>query len=132
MSGDYGASEGYTGTNLDLRNAPEDTVYTLAADQVYMEFIPLYTPNERHDAEEEQHLASTADYLEGQPVGMADVKIGQLYELVFTNTAGGSPALELSLHHVVGASVQDGALHALTFCSCRCVQACTGTACLIL
>jgi jasmonic acid-amino synthetase len=73
LTSDYGASEGWIGSNLNLKVAPEFAAYAILPQIAYFEFIPF------------AQIDGTEVELE--PVGLTDVKIGEEYELVMTNPA---------------------------------------------
>ena len=74
VTSDYGASEGWIGSNLNPKVAPEFAAYAILPQIAYFEFIPF------------AQIDGTEVELE--PVGLTDVKIGEEYELVMTNPAG--------------------------------------------
>ncbi|XP_021748556.1 jasmonic acid-amido synthetase JAR1-like [Chenopodium quinoa] len=67
---DYAASEGWIGANINPRSPPEEVTFAVIPNIGYYEFIPL---NEG---------------AEPKPVGLADVKLGEEYEIILTNFAG--------------------------------------------
>ncbi|OIT29405.1 PREDICTED: jasmonic acid-amido synthetase JAR1-like isoform X2 [Nicotiana attenuata] len=73
QSADYGSSEGWIGANVNPKLPPEQVTYTVLPNIGYFEFIPL-----RGDL----------DGLEPTPVSLAEVKLGEEYEIVVTNFAG--------------------------------------------
>uniref|UniRef100_A0A0D6R433 GH3 auxin-responsive promoter n=1 Tax=Araucaria cunninghamii TaxID=56994 RepID=A0A0D6R433_ARACU len=75
ISADYGATEGWIGANIDPTTSPEDTIFTVVPSLAFFEFIPLQWHQEDWKVESE-------------PVGLTEVKVGQIYEVAFT-TAGG-------------------------------------------
>ncbi|XP_050237756.1 jasmonoyl--L-amino acid synthetase JAR4 [Mercurialis annua] len=75
LSADYGASEGWIGANVNPLLPPELATFAVVPDIGYFEFIPLRDNGE-------------CIYTEPKPVGLADVKIGEEYEIIVTNYAG--------------------------------------------
>lgn len=73
MSADYGSSEGWIGANVNPKLPPELVTYAVLPNIGYFEFIPLRV---------------NLDGLEPTPVGLAEVKLGEEYEIVVTNFAG--------------------------------------------
>ncbi|KAG8386230.1 hypothetical protein BUALT_Bualt03G0127300 [Buddleja alternifolia] len=69
----YASSECYFGVNLNPLCEPDDVSYTLIPTMCYYEFLPVHRNNEK----EQQEV-----------VDLADVKLGQEYELVVTTYAG--------------------------------------------
>ncbi|KAL8136399.1 hypothetical protein V2J09_002400 [Rumex salicifolius] len=80
MGMDYGATEGWVATNIHPRSPPEDINFTLIPNIAYFEFIPLDEIKARKDG--------LGDGPGLNPVGMTEVKVGQTYEIVFTNFQG--------------------------------------------
>ncbi|XP_058728192.1 jasmonoyl--L-amino acid synthetase JAR4-like [Vicia villosa] len=74
LTSDYGASEGWIGSNVNPNVAPEFATYAILPQIAYFEFIPI------------AQLDGTQVKLE--PVGLTQVKIGEEYEIVITNFAG--------------------------------------------
>ena len=74
LTSEYGSSEGWIASNVNPKVAPEFATYVVLPQIAYFEFIPL------------SQLDGTKVELE--PVGLTDVKIGEDYEVVFTNPAG--------------------------------------------
>ena len=64
ISGDYGASEGWVGCNIDPTVPPEQVTYTVLPNTGYFDFIPL----EKATGEETENNDST-HYIESEPVG---------------------------------------------------------------
>ncbi|XP_059312514.1 jasmonoyl--L-amino acid synthetase JAR4-like isoform X1 [Lycium ferocissimum] len=73
LSADYGSSEGWIGANVNPKLPPELVTYAVLPNIGYFEFIPL---------------RGNLDGLEPTPVGLAEVKRGEEYEIVVTNFAG--------------------------------------------
>ncbi|PON42228.1 GH3-like hormone conjugating enzyme [Parasponia andersonii] len=72
LSADYGSSEGWIGANVNPKLPPELATYVVLPNIGYFEFIPI-TDN----------IGS-----ETRPLGLTEVKIGEEYEILFTNYAG--------------------------------------------
>lgn len=72
LSADYGSSEGWIGANVNPKLPPELATYVVLPNIGYFEFIPI------------------ADDIgsETKPLGLTEVKIGEEYEILFTNYAG--------------------------------------------
>jgi jasmonic acid-amino synthetase len=83
ISADYGASEGYVGCNIDPTVPPEQVTYAVLPNTGYYEFIPL----EKSTGEEMENSASS-HYIESGPVGLTEVEVGKIYEVVLTTFAG--------------------------------------------
>lgn len=71
---DYGSSEGWVAANVNPRSPPEDATFAVLPNIGYFEFIPL----------KETRNGGT----EPKPVGLAEVKVGEEYEIIITNFAG--------------------------------------------
>ncbi|XP_058745535.1 jasmonoyl--L-amino acid synthetase JAR6-like [Vicia villosa] len=74
LTSEYGASEGGIASNVNPKVPPEFATYCLLPQIAYFEFIPL--------------AQLDANQVELKPVGLTDVKIGEEYEILFTNPAG--------------------------------------------
>ncbi|KAJ4831523.1 Jasmonoyl--L-amino acid synthetase jar4 [Turnera subulata] len=72
MCGDYGASEGWIAANVNPNLPPESATFAVLPDIGYFEFIPA-----------NEHICT-----EPQPVDLADVKIGEEYEILLTTFGG--------------------------------------------
>uniref|UniRef100_A0ACD5TH37 Uncharacterized protein n=1 Tax=Avena sativa TaxID=4498 RepID=A0ACD5TH37_AVESA len=83
ISGDYGASEGWVGCNIDPTVPPEQVTYVVLPSTGYFEFIPL----QKTTGEEMENIASL-DYIESEPIGLTEVEVGKIYEVVLTTFAG--------------------------------------------
>ncbi|KAJ3670928.1 hypothetical protein LUZ60_008354 [Juncus effusus] len=83
MSADYGASEGWVGVNLNPKLPPEMATFAVLPNIGYFEFIPLERPKG-----EELMNSEAVHYFESDPVGLTEVKVGSIYEVVLTNFAG--------------------------------------------
>ncbi|XP_004248076.1 jasmonoyl--L-amino acid synthetase JAR6 [Solanum lycopersicum] len=75
LSADYGSSEGWVGVNVNPKCPPEMVTYAVLPNIGYFEFLPL---------EENLIGVEQANSL----VGLTEVKLGEEYEIVFTNFAG--------------------------------------------
>ncbi|CAM8985005.1 hypothetical protein QQ045_006267 [Rhodiola kirilowii] len=84
----YASSECYFGVNLNPLCKPSDVSYTLIPTMAYFEFLPIT----RNDAIAPSSLPAMPNSLDDNElmelVDLADVKIGQEYELVVTTYAG--------------------------------------------
>lgn len=76
----YASSECYFGLNLNPLCDPSEVSYTLIPTMAYFEFLPLNKVNE--------HADSISHLEQENLVDLADVKLGQEYELVVTTYAG--------------------------------------------
>ncbi|KAG2309687.1 hypothetical protein Bca52824_029435 [Brassica carinata] len=72
VSHDYGSSEGWIAANVTPRLSPEEATFAVVPNLGYFEFLPV----------------SETEETEQRPVGLAEVKIGEEYEVVITNYAG--------------------------------------------
>ncbi|KAG1347137.1 Indole-3-acetic acid-amido synthetase GH3.10 [Cocos nucifera] len=81
---DYGSTESWIGVNLEPSDPPETVTFTVIPSFSYFEFIPLYT------RKEQDHSSSvvTDDFVEGEPLPLSQVKVGQQYEVVLTTFTG--------------------------------------------
>lgn len=77
----YASSECYFGINLKPLCKPSEVSYTLMPNMAFFEFLPVYRNND--DA-----APVTAATEEQELVDLADVTVGQEYELVITTYAG--------------------------------------------
>ncbi|XP_068660002.1 jasmonoyl--L-amino acid synthetase JAR4-like [Aristolochia californica] len=84
LSADYGSSEGWIGANVNPQLPPELATFAVLPDIGYFEFIPL----EEKPEQDLESTASTIQYKESQPIGLTEVKVGEEYEIIFTNFAG--------------------------------------------
>lgn len=85
LSADYGSSEGWIAVNVNPKLPPEQVTFVVLPDIGYFEFIPL---RERIEEQAYERTASTMHYMESEPVGLAEVKVGEEYEIIVTNFAG--------------------------------------------
>nr|KYP44310.1 Indole-3-acetic acid-amido synthetase GH3.6 [Cajanus cajan] len=77
----YASSECYFGLNLNPLCDPSEVSYTLIPTMAYFEFLPLH--------EIDGHSTNSISHVEQERlVDLADVKLGQEYELVVTTYAG--------------------------------------------
>ncbi|KAF6992331.1 hypothetical protein CFC21_009334 [Triticum aestivum] len=83
ISADYGASEGWVGSNIDPTVPPEQVTYAVLPQTGYFEFIPLEKPTG-----EETENSAAIHYIESEPVGLTEVEVGKIYEVVLTTFAG--------------------------------------------
>ncbi|KAL6609449.1 hypothetical protein ACP70R_039418 [Stipagrostis hirtigluma subsp. patula] len=83
ISADYGASEGWVGSNINPTVPPEEVTYAVLPQIGYFEFIPLEKPK----GEDVENSASI-HYIESEPVGLTEVEVGKIYEVVITTFAG--------------------------------------------
>ncbi|XP_029120967.1 indole-3-acetic acid-amido synthetase GH3.10 isoform X1 [Elaeis guineensis] len=91
---DYGSTESWIGVNLEPHDTPERVTFTVIPTFSYFEFIPLYTRNKKDNS----NLVVTDDFLEGDPLPLSRVKVGQQYEIVLTTfTDSHSPSTWNSL-----------------------------------
>ncbi|KNA21256.1 hypothetical protein SOVF_045020 [Spinacia oleracea] len=72
---DYGASEGWVAANVNPRSSPEDATFAVLPNIGYFEFIPLKDTRKNGGTEP-------------KPVGLAEVKVGEEYEIILTNFGG--------------------------------------------
>lgn len=96
VSNVYASSECYFGINLNPFCNPREVSYTLIPTMCYFEFSPIQRDNGVINSISEQN----------QLVDLADVKIGQEYELVVTTYSGTSKCQTKILTHNVSASAQ--------------------------
>jgi jasmonic acid-amino synthetase len=83
LSADYGASEGYVGCNIDPTVPPEQVTYVVLPNTGYFEFIPLHKPSGK-----DKESNASIHYIESEPVGLTQVEVGKIYEVVLTTFAG--------------------------------------------
>ncbi|CAD6332680.1 unnamed protein product [Miscanthus lutarioriparius] len=83
ISADYGASEGWVGANINPTLPPEQVTYAVLPQTGYFEFIRLEKP----EGEETENSASI-HYIESEPVGLTEVEVGKIYEVVITTFGG--------------------------------------------
>ncbi|KAH0722202.1 hypothetical protein KY285_004815 [Solanum tuberosum] len=75
LGADYGSSEGWVGINVNPKSPPEMVTYAVLPNISYFEFLPL-----------EENLIGMEQA--NSPVGLTEVKLGEEYEIIFTNFAG--------------------------------------------
>lgn len=85
LSSEYGATESWIAANIDPTSSPENSIFTVVPNIAYFEFIPLHLRLENLKLDKS---VATADYIESEPVGLTEVKVGQQYEVVLTTFAG--------------------------------------------
>nr|CAB3460599.1 unnamed protein product [Digitaria exilis] len=83
ISADYGASEGWVGANINPTLPPEQVTYAVLPQTGYFEFIPLEKPKG-----EEMENSASIHYIESDPIGLTEVEIGKIYEVVITTFGG--------------------------------------------
>ncbi|KAI3901252.1 hypothetical protein MKW92_040972 [Papaver armeniacum] len=84
-SADYGSSEGWIAANVNPSLPPESATFAVLPDIGYFEFIPLSGDMQNAGLDS---TTATFDYDEAEPVGLAEVKVGEEYEIIVTNFAG--------------------------------------------
>ncbi|CAN1775012.1 Indole-3-acetic acid-amido synthetase GH3.6 [Linum perenne] len=84
----YASSECYFGVNLDPLCKPSDVAYTLIPTMAYFEFLPIHRNNTNGVSNSISMPKSLNEKEQQQLVDLADVKLGQEYELVVTTYAG--------------------------------------------
>ncbi|XVF70173.1 hypothetical protein PTKIN_Ptkin11bG0139900 [Pterospermum kingtungense] len=91
----YGSSEAAFGTNIKPLSKPSDVSYTCLPNMAYFEFIPLNRDSEEKAQEFDSDGASSKEPSEMrnkkgnvEPVDLANVKLGQCYEVVVTTLTG--------------------------------------------
>lgn len=80
VSSNYGASEGWIGTNIKPKLPPELVTYVVFPNIGYFEFLPLSKKYMTGD--------NVQDGSHPKPLGLTEVKVGEEYEIVVTNFAG--------------------------------------------
>ena len=81
VSADYGSTESWIGVNLDPSFSPKDVTFAVIPTFSYFEFIPLYK-------QKQDFSSATDDFIEGDPIPLSQVKVGQQYEIVLTTFTG--------------------------------------------
>ncbi|XAR55475.1 hypothetical protein NMG60_11035549 [Bertholletia excelsa] len=81
VSADYGSTESWIGVNVDPSSPPENVTFAVVPTFSYFEFIPVYKQSQ-------DSCSATDDFIEGDPVPLSQVKIGQHYEIVLTTFTG--------------------------------------------
>lgn len=82
ISADYGSTESWIGVNIDPFLPPERVTFAVIPTFSYFEFIPLHRQNECSKSN------GGDDFVEGEPVPLSRVKVGQEYEIVLTTFTG--------------------------------------------
>ncbi|GMP43727.1 hypothetical protein CsSME_00012978 [Camellia sinensis var. sinensis] len=85
LSADYGSSEGWIGANVNPKLPPEQVTFAVLPNIGYFEFIPL---RENVEVQKPDEIESSLLSMEAKPLGLTEVKIGEEYEIIFTNFAG--------------------------------------------
>ncbi|CAL5331780.1 unnamed protein product [Camellia sinensis] len=85
LSADYGSSEGWIGANVNPKLPPEQVTFAVLPNIGYFEFIPL---RENVEVQKPDEIESSLLFMEAKPLGLTEVKIGEEYEIIFTNFAG--------------------------------------------
>ncbi|KAI8027839.1 Jasmonoyl--L-amino acid synthetase JAR6 [Camellia lanceoleosa] len=85
LSADYGSSEGWIGANVKPKLPPEQVTFAVLPNIGYFEFIPL---RENVEVQKPDEIESSLPSMEAKPLGLTEVKIGEEYEIIFTNFAG--------------------------------------------
>lgn len=91
VSADYGSTESWIGVNVDPCSPPEAVTFTVVPTFSYFEFIPLFRQQLRFgdSSPPPHHLTAMDDhFLEGEPLPLSRLEIGQHYELVLTTFTG--------------------------------------------
>ncbi|WOL12967.1 jasmonic acid-amido synthetase JAR1 [Canna indica] len=90
VSAEYGSTEGWIGVNLEPMNPPERVVFTVIPTFAYFEFIPLFHKQQSDHGRERRRICAsdTDDFVEGEPVPLSSVTVGQQYEIVLTTFTG--------------------------------------------
>ncbi|KAL3647094.1 hypothetical protein CASFOL_008062 [Castilleja foliolosa] len=81
VSADYGSTESWIGVNIDPCSSPENVCFTVVPTFAYFEFIPLRRQSQGGEP-------AIDDFVEGEPVPLDKVEIGQMYEIVLTTLSG--------------------------------------------
>ncbi|CAL9063518.1 indole-3-acetic acid-amido synthetase GH3.10-like [Musa acuminata AAA Group] len=82
---EYGSTESWIGVNLEPLNPPERVAFTVIPTFSYFEFIPLYKQQKQDSC---STMVIPDDFVEGQPVPLCKVSVGQQYEIVLTTFTG--------------------------------------------
>ncbi|CAN0914941.1 Indole-3-acetic acid-amido synthetase GH3.10 [Linum grandiflorum] len=90
ISGDYGSTESWIGVNVDPGLPPEEVTFAVVPSFSYFEFIPLYRklPSGGCNGNCVEVAAGNDDFVEGEPVPLSRVEVGQQYEIVLTTFTG--------------------------------------------
>lgn len=82
---EYGSTESWIGVNLDPCNPPERVAFTVVPTFSYFEFIPL-SKHKQHGGPTTDH--DVDDFVEGKPLPLSQIELGQQYEVVLTTFTG--------------------------------------------
>lgn len=93
VSAEYGSTESWIGVNLEPLNPPEKVVFTVIPAFSYFEFIPL---DKKQNQDGSGSVMTSDNFVEGQPVPLSEITLGQQYEIVLTTFTGPSPPLSLT------------------------------------
>lgn len=85
LSAYYGASEGWIGANINPRTQLESTAYAVLPNISYFEFLPLCN---NPDKQKVENIDPMAHHSELEPVGLTEVQVGNLYEVIMTTFSG--------------------------------------------
>ncbi|CAN4103367.1 unnamed protein product [Withania somnifera] len=88
VSADYGSTESWIGVNMDPKTPPEKVSFAVIPTFSYFEFLPLYRHKSNYNYQNGNIYSTNDDFIEGKPVPLAQVKIGQQYEIVLTTFTG--------------------------------------------
>ncbi|XP_039041254.1 indole-3-acetic acid-amido synthetase GH3.17-like [Hibiscus syriacus] len=88
VSGFYGCSEGAVGINLEPRSKPLDVSYTFLPNSVYFEFVPIKEECVANSPNLVESVETKSSDEDTEPVELVNVKPGQCYELLVTNSTG--------------------------------------------
>jgi len=78
ISADYGSTESWIGVNVNPSLPPEEVTFAVVPTFSYFEFIPLH--RNKQD--------SCDDFIEGKPIPLSKIIVGQHYEIVLTTFTG--------------------------------------------
>lgn len=85
LSAYYGASEGWIGANVNPRTKLESVAYAVFPNVSYFEFLPLGKKPEERELDD---VDSIIHYTELEPVGLTEVQVGNMYEVIMTTFSG--------------------------------------------
>ncbi|PKI52959.1 hypothetical protein CRG98_026665 [Punica granatum] len=88
VSADYGSTESWIGVNIDSAAPPEKVTFAVVPTFSYFEFIPLHRQRSSHGQNGCRFAAPVDDFVEGEPVPLSRVRVGQEYEVVLTTFTG--------------------------------------------
>ena len=83
---DYGSTESWIGVNLEPCDPPERVNFTVIPTFSYFEFIPLSSPSSPSSSSSSS--SARDDFVEGKPLPLSKVKLGEQYEVVLTTFTG--------------------------------------------